>query len=176
MESSSVGMSIMRRIHFCAGHRLVGHEGKCAHFHGHNYIAEFHVIGTGQDAVGRVIDFSMLKAVLKGWIDEHWDHGFLLCESDENGLHAIRLVEPTRYYIMPGNPTAENMASHLLTAVCPALLKPLGVTAFKVVVWEGEDACAMASLHEPALLEGAVCGLDEGHHDPAPWHEQKLPR
>ena len=117
----------MRRVRFCAGHRLYGHEGKCAHFHGHNYLAEFHVAGTRQDAVGRVIDFSELKNALKGWIDEHWDHGFLLSQRDENGLNAIRQVEPSRYYVMPDNPTAENMAQHLLTEVCPGLLEPLGV-------------------------------------------------
>jgi 6-pyruvoyltetrahydropterin/6-carboxytetrahydropterin synthase len=176
MELFSVSMSIMRRVHFCAGHRLHGHEGKCAHFHGHNYVAEFHVTGSGQDHVGRVIDFSMLKAVLKGWIDEHWDHGFLLSEQDENGVTAIRLVEPSRYYIMPGNPTAENMAAHLLHEICPRLLKPLNVTAWKVVIWESEDSCATAT-HKEALFEGAVCGSDsEGmSREHSAWHEHKSP-
>ncbi|MGH9807111.1 MAG: 6-carboxytetrahydropterin synthase, partial [Terriglobia bacterium] len=27
----------MRRIRFCAGHRLHRHGGKCEYFHGHNY-------------------------------------------------------------------------------------------------------------------------------------------
>jgi 6-pyruvoyltetrahydropterin/6-carboxytetrahydropterin synthase len=176
MELFSVSMSIMRRVHFCAGHRLHGHEGKCAHFHGHNYVAEFHVTGSGQDHVGRVIDFSMLKAVLKGWIDEHWDHGFLLSEQDENGVTAIRLVEHSRYYIMPGNPTAENMAAHLLHEICPRLLKPLNVTAWKVVIWESEDSCATAT-HKEALFEGAVCGSDsEGmSREHSAWHEHKSP-
>ena len=71
-----MNVTIMRRIRFCAGHRLSGHEGKCAYFHGHNYLAEFHVVGSQPDAVGRVIDFAQLKEVLKGWIDQHWDHGF----------------------------------------------------------------------------------------------------
>lgn len=178
MELISVTISIMRRIHFCAGHRLYGHEGKCAHFHGHNYVAEFHVTGTGQDAVGRVIDFSMLKAVLKGWIDEFWDHGFLLSEQDENGLNAIRLVEPSRHYVMPGNPTAENMASHLLNEICPRLLKPLNVTAWKVVIWEGEDACAIATPDQKtSLFEGAICGSGSGAvpHEHSAWHEHKSP-
>lgn len=26
-----------RRLQFCAGHRVLGHEGKCARPHGHNY-------------------------------------------------------------------------------------------------------------------------------------------
>jgi hypothetical protein len=31
-------------------------------------------------------------------------------------------------------------------------------------------------LHEPALLEGAICGLEELPHEAAPWHEHKTPR
>ncbi len=163
----------MRRVRFCAGHRLYGHEGKCAHFHGHNYLAEFHVAGTRQDAVGRVIDFSQLKNVLKGWIDEHWDHGFLLSRRDENGLTAIRQVEPSRYYVMPDNPTAENMAQHLLSEVCPGLLEPLGVTAWKVVVWESEDACAIATTKQGPALEGAVCGSNAEHAaGEAAWNDK----
>ena len=136
-------------------------------------MAEFHVVGTGQDDVGRVIDFSQLKAVLKGWIDEFWDHGFLLSKQDENGLAAIRLVEPARYYIMPANPTAENMALHLLNEICPELLKPLNVSCWKVVIWEGEDACAIATHSQGPLFEGASCGSED--HDHAAWHEQKTP-
>lgn len=161
----------MRRVRFCAGHRLYGHEGKCAHFHGHNYLAEFHVVGTEQDAVGRVIDFSQLKTVLKGWIDENWDHGFLLWEQDENGLNAIQQVEPSRFYVMPGNPTAENMASHLLNFVCPSLLEPLNVTAWKVVIWESEEACAIATKDDLSVLEGAICGSESetGSRESTTW-------
>ena len=67
-------LTIMRRIKFCAGHRLFGHGGKCEHFHGHNYVADFFVTGDQVDSVGRVLDFADLKARVKGWIDEHWDH------------------------------------------------------------------------------------------------------
>ncbi|MFM8407908.1 MAG: 6-pyruvoyl trahydropterin synthase family protein, partial [Pirellulaceae bacterium] len=38
-ERWMMGLSLMRRISFCAGHRLFGHGGKCEHFHGHNYVA-----------------------------------------------------------------------------------------------------------------------------------------
>ena len=136
----------MRRIKFNAGHRLFGHEGKCAFFHGHNYTAEFHVTARQTDAVGRIIDFSKLKQILKGWIDENWDHSFLLWDQDENGIEAIQKVEPSRYFIMPYNPTAENMAQYLLDEVCPQLLTEYGVKAWKVAIWETEEACAEATL------------------------------
>ena len=117
-----MNLTIMRRIKFCAGHRLYRHGGKCEFFHGHNYIADFYVTGDEVDDVGRVIDFADLKRLFKGWLDEHWDHGFVLNQADENGLAAVKIVEPCKYYVLPYNPTAENMAIYLLHEVCPQLL------------------------------------------------------
>ncbi len=88
-----MSLTIMRRIKFCAGHRLHKHGGKCEHFHGHNYMADFYVTGDQVDAVGRVIDFAELKKLFKGWLDENWDHGFVLNKDDENGLAAVKIVD-----------------------------------------------------------------------------------
>lgn len=145
-----MSMTIMRRIKFCAGHRLYKHGGKCEFFHGHNYVADFYVSADEVDSVGRIIDFSELKQRFKGWIDEHWDHGFLLYEQDKNGLDAIKQVEPCKYYELPYNPTAESMARYLLEIVCPKLLDGTNVRATKVVIWETEDSCAEASISESA--------------------------
>jgi 6-pyruvoyltetrahydropterin/6-carboxytetrahydropterin synthase len=149
-----MSLTIMRRIKFCAGHRLVKHGGKCEHFHGHNYTADFYVTGDTVDAVGRVIDFAELKKLFKGWLDDQWDHGFLLNEADENGLAAIQIVEPRRYYVLPFNPTSENMATYLLKEICPKLLAGKGVTATKVVIWESDESFAEASLNGPSISSG----------------------
>ena len=141
-----MSLVLMKRIRFCAGHRLLRHEGKCANLHGHNYLAEFFVTGDAVDAVGRVIDFADLKRRLKGWLDEHWDHSFILFDEDEQAIRAIKSVEPHRIYILPVNPTAENMARYLLDDVCPGLLEGTGARAIKVVVWESEDSYAEASV------------------------------
>jgi 6-pyruvoyltetrahydropterin/6-carboxytetrahydropterin synthase len=141
-----MSLTIMRRIKFCAGHRLYQHGGKCEFFHGHNYIADFYVTGVETDSVGRVIDFAVLKSRFKGWIDEHWDHGFILNEQDENAVAAARSVQPAKVYVLPYNPTAENMARYLLHEICPGLLEGTGVVASKVVIWETEEAFAEATL------------------------------
>jgi 6-pyruvoyltetrahydropterin/6-carboxytetrahydropterin synthase len=138
-------LNIMRRIKFCAGHRLYRHGGKCEFFHGHNYTADFYVTSEEVDSVGRVIDFAELKRLLKGWIDEHWDHAFLLNVEDENGIAAIKSVEPTKFYILPYNPTAENMARYLLEEIGSELFVGTGVTLTKVVIWETEESCSEAS-------------------------------
>ena len=114
-----MSLSIMRRFTFCAGHRLVGHEGKCQNLHGHNYVVEVFVTGQEQDEIGRILDFKMLKNRVNDWINENWDHTFILWEKDENGLAAIRSSEPHRVYELDCNPTAENMALHLLNRDLP---------------------------------------------------------
>ena len=136
----------MRRIKFCAGHRLLRHGGKCENFHGHNYVADFSVEGEEQDDVGRVIDFSDLKKRVKGWIDENWDHGFLIHQEDENARTALQMVEPCRLYLLPYNPTAENMAKYLLEEICPQVLAGSGVRAYQVRIWETDEAYAEASV------------------------------
>ncbi len=150
-----MGLTVMKRIRFCAGHRLVGHEGKCASFHGHNYVAEIYVSGEETDDVGRLIDFSYLKKTFKGWIDDNWDHAFLLNEADDNGIDAIKRVVPTKYYILPYNPTAENMAKYLLDVVAPKMMQDLPVEVTRVIIWETEESFAEASIssHRPTVAE-----------------------
>lgn len=137
-------LSLVRQLSFCAGHRLLGHEGKCAFFHGHNYRVDLEVTGSTVDSVGRIIDFSALKGLFQGWLDEHWDHGFLLYERDDNALAAIRQIVPTKYFVLPYNPTAENMARYLLDKVAPELLADTGVVASCITVWETDHSCAVA--------------------------------
>src|SRR5690606_24266672 len=112
------------------------------------------------DSVGRVIDFAELKRLLKGWIDEHWDHAFLLNVEDENGIAAIKFVEPTKFYILPYNPTAENMARYLLEEIGSELFEGTGVTLTKVVIWETEESCSEASL-----------GTNPDHSVPLPLYQ-----
>ncbi len=149
MSSSTTQLSLIRQLRFCAGHRLYKHESKCAFFHGHNYRVDIEVVGQGGgtevDAVGRVVDFSQIKQRILGWLDAHWDHAFIVFEQDENALAAVRMVEPTKYFVLPWNPTAENMARYLLEVVAPEVLGDLGVVAREVRVWETEESCAVAT-------------------------------
>ena len=159
-----MAVTIMRRIKFCAGHRLHEHGGKCEHFHGHNYRAEFYITGNEIDSVGRLIDFGVVKQKFKGWIDEHWDHGFVLYQGDENGLAAAKMVQPAKYFELPTNPTAENMALYLLETVCPQLLEGTNVHATKVVLWETDEAFAEATLdvatHSASSMAVGTCADD----------------
>lgn len=137
-----------RRIQFCVGHRVHQHESKCRNLHGHNLVVFFTAQGsdTELDALGRVIDFSVLKAKLGGWVDEHWDHGFVLWAADDEGLAALSCMKEQKLHLLPYNPTSENMAHYLLHVVAPEVLKGTGVELVKVVLWETENCSAEATL------------------------------
>lgn len=115
---------ITRRLEFDAGHRIHGHENKCANLHGHRYVAEITVSSPELDGIGRVVDFNVLKTIVGGWIDTYWDHNILLHPNDPIlemcdifGSEAKRSIFGRKLpYIMPvGNPTAENMVKTLAT-------------------------------------------------------------
>ena len=118
---------------FAAGHRLLGHQGKCAHPHGHTYRAEIWMASDRLDSTGFVMDFTHLKDRLGDWIDQNWDHAFLLNSEDMELLEGLRSVEGSRLYVFSGvNPSAEAMALQLFQqteALC-------GVMPARVRVWE----------------------------------------
>lgn len=139
------GLTVTRRIQFCAGHRLIGHEGKCRHVHGHNFVAFVTAETAALDDVGRVVDFSVLKERIGGWIDQQWDHSFIVNETDSVLREFLRSTSQP-HYCMGVNPTAENMADHILRVVGPLVLEGTGVHLVKVELWETENCCALAVL------------------------------
>jgi len=125
------------RFHdFCAGHRVTGHENKCAHLHGHNYRIHFTLKSdTIQDNLGRVIDFSVIKTKLCDWLEENWDHKMLIFEEDLLVNELVKIV-PNDIVKVPFNPTAENMAKHLVEIIAPHQLSFTGCTLIKCEIEE----------------------------------------
>ncbi len=140
----------VRRLQFCAGHRVYKHESKCANVHGHNYVVFLHArakvdsklvrsVGAGLDELGRVIDFAVLKERFAPWIEANWDHGFIVWKNDKEAIAALSQISEQKIYLLEANPTAENMALHLLRVVAPAVLEGSAVELAKVVLWETEN-------------------------------------
>lgn len=134
-----------RKLEFDAGHRLVNHESKCAHCHGHRYVVEVTAQANALDDIGRVIDFSVIKRILGAWIDKNWDHAMVVNTSD---VELIRYLNSTnqRHYILDCNPTAENMASFLIK-IGNDMLMHYGVTIVKIKLWETPN-CFVEVTHD----------------------------
>lgn len=158
--------TVVRSHEICAGHRVVGHESKCRHLHGHNYKFHFKVApklkvtspSKGQgltleknklDSVGRVIDFSVVKTTLCQWLEDNWDHKFLHWEEDPL-IKALQVDielcdEATGHDVrdfdnslvsLPFNPTAENLAAYMVEVIGPQLLDEHGVQLVECTIEE----------------------------------------
>ena len=125
--------SVRRRLHFCAGHRVLDHESKCAHPHGHNYLVYLEAVPeTDLDDIGRVVDFGVLKAVVGTWIDENLDHKFLVYEKDVELIEALKSVG-AELHVTEKNPTAENIAEGIYEVAIKLLSDyPIRITAVHV--------------------------------------------
>ncbi len=134
-----------RTHEICAGHRVFGHESKCSKIHGHNYSFEFHCNAEKLDEVGRVIDFSVIKSTLCRWLEDHWDHQFLVWEHDPIAS-SLEVADPDGVVRVPFNPTAENLAEHVLTVVAPELLADTGVRLQRLVLHETKKCWVEAQL------------------------------
>lgn len=143
-----MNVSVTRILEFDAGHRVHGHESKCATLHGHRYKVEVEAEAPrGFDSLGRIIDFSVLKERLGGWLDKNWDHTCLIWIGDHEVINAlIRLPQYKPVWEAPWNPTAENMARHLLWVVCPELFRDTEIRVMRVTVWETPNCRAEARL------------------------------
>lgn len=149
--------SVHRYHDICAGHRVHGHESKCQHLHGHNYRIHFtcEAEDDNLDKLGRVIDFSQVKALLCMWLEDNWDHKFLHWENDpiiqriqdvtyqynaasdlESDEKAIRDIIYDSLIAVPFNPTAENMAEYLVEVIGPKQLAGTGILLTKVLIEE----------------------------------------
>lgn len=160
-----MGYTVIRSHEICAGHRVVGHESKCRHLHGHNYKFHFKVapkhgcgkvvtrgklVEDGLDNVGRVIDFSVVKTTLCQWLEDNWDHKFLHWSRD-NLIDALKIAasrpscplehEDHEHFLgslvaLPFNPTAENLAAYMVDVIGPQLLDQYGVELVECTIEE----------------------------------------
>lgn len=127
------------------GHRVHQHESKCKHLHGHNYRIHFVCEAERLDSVGRVIDFSDIKSRLCMWVENEWDHKFLMWGEDPLLQVTHRLLMESIVQV-PFNPTAENMAQFLVEVVGPAQLMGTGIKLVQVRIEETRKCSATYSV------------------------------
>ena len=146
-------LTVTRYHDISAGHRVVGHENKCRHLHGHNYRVHFTLSAPQLDQLGRVMDFGFIKELLCEWLEQTWDHKMLMWKDDPM-LEAMRdFLEGFETDFRQGlcavsfNPTAENMARYLGETVGPAVLRGTGCTLVFVKI-EETAKCSATWIHD----------------------------
>ncbi len=124
---------ITRQFAIDMGHRLQKHESKCRSAHGHRYTIELSCTSAELDGVGRVIDFGRIKESVGDWLDDVFDHGFVVEKGDpmEEWLKA----HDQKHLVVDFSPTIENLVRHWFAGAAK-ILQPLGVQVVKVKAFE----------------------------------------
>lgn len=126
---------VTQQIDFCYGHRLLNYEGKCRYLHGHNGRAVISLEGETLDARGMLVDFTDIKRTLRAWIDQELDHRMILHRDDPLLPVLQQYQQPV--YLIPHNPTAENIARLIFDRA-----DEMGFPVVDVTLWETVNSCA----------------------------------
>jgi 6-pyruvoyltetrahydropterin/6-carboxytetrahydropterin synthase len=112
---------------FSSGHYLRNYRGKCENPHGHNYKVRVTLQGKELDPSGMLLDFKLLKEVMRPVID-HIDHQML------NDLEPFTLL----------NPSAENLARYFYQQTSAQLFEMSSgrVQVKDCTVWETDTTTA----------------------------------
>jgi len=125
MESWGIAIS-KEYLKFSAAHFLIFPDGTAERLHGHNYRVFVEVAGRLGEH-GLLIDFKMIKPVIREMVDEldeHWllpaEHPVLRVDTRDDGVCEVRYLD--RYYAAPiedvvilpiNNTSSENLATWL---------------------------------------------------------------
>lgn len=140
---------ITKEFNFEMAHLLDNYDGLCRNIHGHSYILMVTVrgdINTNADSpkVGMVMDFSVLKNIVKSEIVDRLDHAMLV----RRGAPQEKMLEgiAERIYSVDYQPTCENMVvdfAHRIIARLPEGLELISVrlheTATSYAEWFAAD-------------------------------------
>jgi 6-pyruvoyltetrahydropterin/6-carboxytetrahydropterin synthase len=152
---------VVRVGKFDAGHRVMNERFKCFNVHGHEYKYELHFNYKSELEIGYAIDFKEIKRVAMQFIDDVFDHGFLVNPKDVVLIDTLKRLN-SKTYIMNlvdkegyCNPTAENIAKEMFFMV-NFLLGDKNLKLEKIVLHETINCfveCEGLSFKEKKLLK-----------------------
>jgi 6-pyruvoyltetrahydropterin/6-carboxytetrahydropterin synthase len=126
---------ITKEVYFCYGHRLMHHDGKCRHIHGHSVKAAITLESANLNEQSMVCDFGDLRTVVENYIDAELDHNFLIHKDDP--LLPMLKEQGERHLCLDAHPTAEVISQMIYDHV-----KQKGLNVVEVVLWETASAFA----------------------------------
>ena len=124
-------------------HALFGYDGLCKNIHGHSYRLWVTIIGNVLEEKnhvknGMVLDFSLLKKIVKPEIVDKYDHSLVL---NANSPHAkIDFSAFEKVFLLPYQPTSENLVYDFVKVIKEKL--PKNVSLHKVILSETANSYA----------------------------------
>lgn len=128
---------ITKEFNFEMAHLLDNYDGLCRNVHGHSYRLFVTVIGEPeQDATspkcGMVMDFSVLKGIVRREIVDRLDHALLVRKGTPQAQQLQGLSE--RILEVDYQPTCENMVGRFAQLIAPYL--PSNVSLYSIKLYE----------------------------------------
>ena len=140
---------ITKEFKFEMAHALHGYDGLCKNIHGHSYRLWVTIRGKvkkekGHKNDGMVMDFALIKQIVKPEIINKYDHSLVL--NTESPHSEIDLSAFDKVFYLPYQPTSENLVddfSRLIKRKLPENVELLKVvlseTATSFAEWNRED-------------------------------------
>ena len=128
---------ITKEFKFEMAHALHGYDGLCKNIHGHSYKLCVTVKGevkndSGNPKDGMVLDFDILRSIVKPEIINKYDHSLVL---NANSPHSeIDLSAFEKVFFLPYQPTSENLVTDFALKIKSKL--PQEIELYKVVLSE----------------------------------------
>ena len=128
---------ITKEFNFEMAHLLDNYDGLCRNIHGHSYRLFVTIIGQPEPSVespkyGMVMDFSVLKGIVRREIVDKLDHALLVRRGTMQAQCLAGLSE--RIIEVDYQPTCENMVGHFAESIKPYL--PSNVELFSIKLYE----------------------------------------
>lgn len=142
---------ITKEFKFEMAHALMGYDGPCKHIHGHSYELWVTVIGVpdadeNSPKNGMVMDFGLLKNIVRKNIIEQFDHALVLNTETPHDAFANVHELFDKMILVNYQPTSENMLIDFARRIkdkLPAEVKlhslKLRETVTSVAEWYADD-------------------------------------
>ena len=157
---------------FAMAHNLLGHNGLCKNFHGHNYKLHVTIKSNNltddsnkqyKSSSGMVMDFSDLKRIVERYIINIYDHSLLLWDNNNetnNKLYNMLLEaseevpndsydinkDSSKIWRVSYRPTAENMCYHFYKILKDYIEQennnPIDIRLHSIKIYETDTAYA----------------------------------
>jgi 6-pyruvoyltetrahydropterin/6-carboxytetrahydropterin synthase len=128
---------ITKEFKFEMAHALYGYDGLCKNIHGHSYKLWVTIRGEvrqekGHEKDGMVMDFDVLKSIVKPAIIDKYDHSLVLNAKSPHADIDLSVFEKVFY--LPYQPTSENIVMDIANFIQGKL--PNGIELYKVILSE----------------------------------------
>jgi len=105
---------ITKEFNFEMAHVLLGYDGPCKNIHGHSYKLSVTIIGKPEmdinsTKLGMLLDFKILKTIVKNCIINKFDHALILNKNHPKELLSDLMDNFEKIIIADYQPTSENI-------------------------------------------------------------------